>query len=139
MPVLFDLALVDRTHRRTDVFRFEATVDLVDGEPALVQFGRPGRPGARRGPAAARVPLVDARSRWSPGWCRALIVRGIDPFEHDYPVDGFPGVIDRATGPANRALSDEFLEQIAREYLEHRSGLRPDHRPASAASARARW
>ena len=62
--------------------------------------------------------MVDPRSRWSPGWCRALIARGIDPFEHDYPVDGFPGVIDRATGPANRALSDEFLEQVAREYLE---------------------
>ena len=37
MPVLFDLALVDRTAVH-DVFRFEATVDLVDGTPALVEL-----------------------------------------------------------------------------------------------------
>ena len=37
MPVLLDLRLHDTTTGR-DVFRFEGTVDLVDGEPAMTRF-----------------------------------------------------------------------------------------------------
>lgn len=120
MPVVFDLALVD-THTGDDVFRFDATVDLVDGAPALVQFVARAAGGldlARLQREFRWATPVDVVTRLVP----AIIVAGGDPFDHDYPVEGFPEVIDAEIGPANRALSDEFLEGIAREYLSRGRG-----------------
>lgn len=44
------------------------------------------------------------------------MARGIDPFAWDYPVAGFPDAADVSPTPHHRH-SDEFLEEIAREYL----------------------
>ena len=115
MPVVFDLALVD-TLTGADVFRFDATVDLVDGSPALVRFEASAATGldlARLQREFRWATPVDVVTRLVP----AIVAAGGDPFDHDYPVDGFPEVIDAHIGPANRALSDEFLEGVAREYL----------------------
>ena len=45
-----------------------------------------------------------------------LLERGIDPFDADLPLSGFPeaAALDR---PPNQPLTDTFLEEIAREYL----------------------
>ncbi len=115
MPVVFDLVLHDRS-TGTDVFRFDATVDLVDGAPMLVRFVAESAGGleiARLQREFRWATPVDVVTRLVP----AIIVAGGDPFDHDYLVEGFPEVIDAAIGPPNRALSDEFLEGIAREYL----------------------
>jgi hypothetical protein len=45
-----------------------------------------------------------------------LLARGIDPFDHDLPLSGFPEAT-ALTGPANERLTDGFLEEIAHEYL----------------------
>lgn len=115
MPVIFDLSLHDN-ETDTDVFRFEATIDLVDGAPAMTRFVADAAEGLD-------IVRLQREFRWSTPidvvtrLVPAILVEGGDPFDHDYPVDGFPEVIDSAIGPANRALSDEFLEGIAREYL----------------------
>lgn len=115
MPVVFDLAMVD-VDSGEDVFRFEATVDLVDGSPALVRFVATAADGldtVRLQREFRWATPVDVVTRLVP----AIIAAGGDPFDHEFPVEGFPEVIDASIGPANRQLSDEFLEGIAREYL----------------------
>lgn len=115
MPVVFDLRLLD-TGTGEDVFRFDATVDLVDGAPAMVRFVATAAEGldlVRLQREFRWATPIDVVTRLVP----AIIASGGDPFDHDYPVDGFPEVVDAARAPANRALSDEFLEGIAREYL----------------------
>ena len=115
MPVIFDLRLHD-TETGSDVFTFEATIDLVQGAPAMVRFLADAAEGLD-------IVRLQREFRWSTPidvvtrLVPAIIAEGGDPFDHDYPVEGFPEVIDTAIGPANRALSDEFLESIARDYL----------------------
>ena len=46
----------------------------------------------------------------------ALLERGIDPFEFDLPLTGFPEAASLGR-PLNAPHTEEFLEQIAREYL----------------------
>lgn len=45
-----------------------------------------------------------------------LLERGIDPFDADLPLSGFPEAAALAR-PPNQPLTDTFLEEIAREYL----------------------
>lgn len=115
MPVVFSLVLHDHETGQ-DVFRFDATVDLVEGSPALVTFVADAATGldiARLQREFRWATPVDVVTRMVP----AIIVAGGDPFDHEYPVEGFPEVIDAEIGPINRSLSDDFLEGIAREYL----------------------
>lgn len=115
MPVVFDLAMLD-VDSGADVFRFEATVDLVDGSPTLVHFVATAANGldtVRLQREFRWATPVDVVTRLVP----AIIAAGGDPFDHEFPAEGFPEVIDASIGPANRELSDEFLEGIAREYL----------------------
>lgn len=115
MPVLFDLRLHDTSTGR-DVFRFEGTVDLVDGAPVMTRFVADAAGGldlVRLQREFRWATPVDVVTRLVP----SLIADGIDPFDYDYPVEGFPEVIDVPVGPVNRELSNEFLEGIAREYL----------------------
>jgi hypothetical protein len=115
MPVVFDLRLHDNTTNR-DVFRFEATIDLVNDVPAMVRFVAEATEGldvVRLQREFRWATPIDVVTRLVP----AIIAEGGDPFEHDYPVGGFPEIIDAEIGPVNRRLSDEFLESIARDYL----------------------
>lgn len=115
MPVMFDLRLqADGAER--DVFRFEATIDLVNGAPTMVRFVAEATEGldvVRLQREFRWATPIDVVTRLVP----AIIAAGGDPFDHDYPVDGFPEIIDAGIGPVNRRLSDEFLEGIARDYL----------------------
>ena len=114
LPVIVD-------HEGTDpdtgarLWLIEATVDLVNGEPALVRMDA-------QAPAGIDPYRMQREFRWaSPleivvSGVPSLLARGVDPFAIDLPLSGFP---EAATlqQPPNERLSDEFLEAIAREYL----------------------
>lgn len=94
----------------------EARIDLVDGKPKLVEVRIEGNP--------SLDPVYLQRFfRWATPveivrhTLPSLLERGIDPFQHDYATDGYPdaAVIERK--PTN-ALSNAFLEEVARQYVE---------------------
>ena len=114
LPVIVDHLSVDPDTGDVD-WCIEATIDLVDGEPALVRMD-----------ARARTGLDPYRMQRDFRWASplevvrrgvpALLERGIDPFEFDLPLTGFPEAASLGR-PLNAPLTAEFLEQIAREYL----------------------
>ncbi len=93
----------------------EATIDLIEGEPALVRMNA-------HVPGGIDPYRMQREFRWaSPlemvrNGVPNLLDRGIDPFEFDLPLTGFPeaATLDR---PSNERLTDQFLEDIARQYL----------------------
>lgn len=95
---------------------FEATIDLVDGVPALVRMDA-------RVPGGFDIDLVQREFRWASPLdvvrvtVPQLLERGMDPFAADLPVTGFPDAADM-NKRSNRPLGDAFLEDIARQYLE---------------------
>ncbi len=93
-----------------------ATVDLVEGEPRLValtlQHPSGMDPHRMRREFRWATP-VEVVTRTVP----ALMARGLDPFEHDYAVSGYPDAADPDHAPRRR-LTEEFLEEIARRYLD---------------------
>lgn len=114
LPVIVDHLSVDpATGEREWVI--EATVDLVGGVPVLTRMNVwvPGGLDPYRMQREFRwaSPLEVVRVG-----VPTLLARGIDPFEHDLPLTGFPEAAALA-GPANERLTDGFLEEIAREYL----------------------
>lgn len=119
LPVIVDWVNVD-ADTGDETVRIEARIDLVDGEPEIVQMSFS---------AAAGLDLAELQRnfRWaSPlnavtGILPRLIAEGSDPFSVDLPVTGFPAV---AVQPSRRRgnLTDEFLTTIAREYLARGRG-----------------
>lgn len=97
------------------VWKVEATVDLLDGMPALTRVH-----------LDSRVPLdpvaLQQRFRWSTPLdivtvtMPQLVAVGIDPFTYWYPVEGFPeaAAVERS---APTRLTDEFLIEIAYRYV----------------------
>ncbi len=114
LPVIVDHLSVDPTTGERE-WLIEATVDLVEGVPALTRM-------SVRVPGGLDPYLMQREFRWASPLevvrvgVPNLLARGIDPFDHDLPLTGFPGAASLA-GPANERLTDEFLEEIAREYL----------------------
>jgi hypothetical protein len=114
LPVIVDHMFVDPDTRMVG-WLVEATVDLVDGVPALVHLSVDV-------PAGVDPYRMQREFRWaSPlevvqSGVPSLLARGIDPFEFDLPLTGFPeaATLDR---PPNERLSDDFLEEVARTYL----------------------
>ncbi len=114
LPVIVDHMFIDPESGDLG-WLIEATIDLIDGEPTLVRM-------------SAQVPTgmdpyrMQREFRWaSPlevvrDGVPVLLSRGIDPFEHELPLTGFPeaATLNR---PSNEPLTGEFLEAIAREYL----------------------
>ena len=102
------------------VVSVEARVDLIDGEPQVVQMSLVA-------PAGLDLAMLQREFRWaSPlsavtGILPRLVAAGSDPFSVDLPVTGFPAV---AVQPLlrRRILTDEFLTTIAREYLARGRG-----------------
>ena len=89
---------------------FEATIDLVDGSPALVRMDC-------RVPGGFDTHRMQREFRWASPvdvvtvLVPQLLARGIDPFGYDLPLDGFPQAAD-LNGPSNEPLSDAFLEEM---------------------------
>ncbi|MFM9034274.1 MAG: hypothetical protein ACKOQ4_08300 [Mycobacterium sp.] len=119
LPVIVDWIDVDPATGEAAV-RIEALVDVVGEKPEIVKMSFD----AHRGLDLA---ALQRDFRWaSPltavtGILPRLIEAGVDPFDFDLPVTGFPGV---AIQPLRRGgtLSDEFLTTIAREYLARGRG-----------------
>lgn len=114
LPVIVDHMFVDPGSGELG-WLIEATIDLVDGEPALVRMNAhiPGGLDPYRMQREFRwaSPLEVVRDS-----VPALLERGIDPFDVDLPLTGFPKAAALAR-PSNEPLTDQFLEDIAREYL----------------------
>lgn len=114
LPVVVDLVHLDPDTRRRR-WSVEAHVDLVGGEPCLVKIVIEGRPGLdtvflqRFFRWATPVELV---RRTVP----QLLAAGIDPYRHDYAIDGYPDAAEVAPGRQGRR-SDDFLEEVVRQYL----------------------
>jgi transposase-like protein len=114
LPVVVDLVNVDPdTGRRR--WSVEAHVDLVRGEPRLVRIAIQGRTGLdtiflqRFFRWATPVELV---RRTVP----QLLAAGIDPYRHDYAIDGYPDAAELVP-PKQNQRSDDFLEEVVRQYL----------------------
>ena len=94
--------------------RIEATIDLVDAVPQIVEM-------TFQAPTGLDPTALQRDFRWaSPlevvtGLMPALLDAGIDAFGVDLPLTGFPAVATRQRA-RQRTLSDEFLTTIAREY-----------------------
>jgi hypothetical protein len=99
----------------TRSWRVDATVNLVDGFPAIVDVRIQSDGGldheVLQGTFRWATPL-DVVTQAMP----ALLAIGIDPFNYDLPLDGFPmaAYVDRTT-PTR--LTDAFLEGVAARYL----------------------
>ncbi len=119
LPVVVDWVQVDPS-TGDEIVRIEARVDLVDGEPEIVQMAFTAGHGLD-------LAKLQRDFRWaSPltavtGILPRLIASGSDPYATSLPLDGFPAV---AIQPLRRRglLSDEFLTTIAREYLARGRG-----------------
>lgn len=114
LPVIVDHMFVDPDTGELG-WLIEATVDLIDGEPALVRMDA-------QAPGGLDPYRMQRDFRWASPLevvregIPVLLERGIDPFEFDLPLTGFPEAA--ALGrPTNEQLTEQFLEQIAREYL----------------------
>ena len=119
LPVIVDHLFVDPESGRIG-WRFDVTIDLVDGTPAIthVDIHVPGGldPAFMQREFRWASPL-EVITRTVP----VLLSRGEDPFAFDLPVTGFPEAADLGHRP-NSPLTDAFLESIAREYLARGRG-----------------
>jgi hypothetical protein len=114
LPLVIDV-LETHTDTGVTIWSVEATVDLVDGNPALV--GLHVRAAGGLDPAA-----MQREFRWATPveiatiTIPALLEVGIDPFRYHYPVRGFPDAaqVERTT-PTR--LTDDFLTEIANRYV----------------------
>ena len=115
LPLIVDHVNIDPDSGES-TWIFEARVDLVGREPALVTMSLEGNPSldpVRLQRFFRWATPVEIVRRTIP----ALLAKGIDPFLHEYATDGYPdaGDIERKS---NNALSEAFLEEVARQYLE---------------------
>lgn len=114
LPVIVDHMSVDPETGELG-WLIEATIDLVDGEPALVRM-------TASVPGGLDPYRMQREFRWaSPlemvrDGVPVLLSRGIDPFTYDLPLTGFPEAAVQSR-PSNEPLTDQFLEDVAREYL----------------------
>ncbi len=113
LPVILDIAEASGGEL---LWTVEATIDLVDGEPRLVAL-------TMQHPSGIDPHQMRREFRWATPvevvtrTVPALMARGVDPFDHDYAVTGYPDAADPDRSPRRR-LSPEFLEEIARRYLD---------------------
>lgn len=119
LPVIVDWVQTDPV-TGDEAIRVNARVDLVDGEPQIVEISLVAC-------AGLNLAMLQREFRWaSPlnavtGILPRLVAAGTDPFDVELPVTGYPAV---AAQPLlrRRELTDEFLTTIAREYLARGRG-----------------
>ena len=114
LPLVLDILNIDEGSGEAS-WLVEAQVDLVADQPELTDVQLKG------------YPLLDANYlqvffRWSTPidvvtrTVPNLLEQGIDPFEHEYATSSYPDDFD-SSKKVNARLSDEFLEEIAQQYL----------------------
>lgn len=112
-PLLLDLQHVDEETNHLD-WRFEAHLDLVNGEPAITAFHLVCASGFD-------PHFMQTFFRWQTPLdvvrilVPELVRLGQDPFSHEYPVDGYPDAAMLTSHPLT-PLSDEFLHEVVRQY-----------------------
>lgn len=115
LPVILDLVHVDQSSGAT-LWKVEARVDLVCNEPRLTEM---------HVSSSAGLDVVQLQHffRWATPLdvimrtVPELLERGIDPFAYEYPVNGYPDAADIGKKPT-APHSDDFLEDVARQYLD---------------------
>ena len=114
LPVIVDHSGVD-PETGEQQWLIEATIDLVEEAPAIVRMDV-------RVPGGLDAHRLQREFRWASPLevvrvtVPQLLAKGIDPFDYDLPLTGFPEAAD-VSGPSNEPLGDAFLEDIARQYL----------------------
>ena len=115
LPLIVDHVNIDPESREC-VWLIEARVDLVSGRPALVDMRLTGTP-------CLDAVRLQRFFRWSTPIdivCRtipALQEKGIDPYTHEYAIDGYPDAAE-VDARFNNQLSNEFREEVARQSVE---------------------
>lgn len=115
LPLIVDHVNIDAGSGES-VWVIEARIDLVAGKPELVEIQLEGNP-------CLDPVLLQRFFRWATPieivrrTLPLLLEKGIDPFEYEYATDGYPDAAELDNKPTN-ALSDEFLEEVARQYVE---------------------
>lgn len=113
LPLIVDYVVMGESDQPD--MQVEATVDLVDGSPALTSMSLVRARGLD-------VQALQREFRWHTPldivvrMVPRLLAEGIDPFAINLPVTGFP---EAASGSrkGRGQLSDAFLRDIAEEYL----------------------
>lgn len=113
LPVTLDI--IDVKPDGTVAWSVEAVVDLIGEAPKVTSISISSTQGldlARLQQKFRWATPLEVVTRMVP----ALLENGQDPFNFDYPPNGYP---DAAVYPrqARNQLSDEFLEDVARRYL----------------------
>lgn len=115
LPLIVDHVNVDEATGEC-IWYIEARMDLVGTSPQLVDVRLVGNP-------CLDTVLLQRFFRWATPvevvrrTVPALLENGLDPFDHEYATDGYPDSAD-ISRKATNALSDGFLEEIARQYVE---------------------
>lgn len=113
LPLIVDYVVTGESG--SPEMQIEATVDVVDGRPAITSMSLVRARGldvqGLQREFRWQTPL-DVVERMVP----RLLAEGIDPLAIDLPVTGFPEVAS-ASRTGRGQLSDAFLRDIAEEYL----------------------
>ena len=114
LPVIVDLVDTDAA-TGSKTWWVEATVDLVDGSPALLAVHM-------RSTYPMDPEILQRKFRWATPLEIAtitvpeLLASGLDPYEYNYPRTGFPQAASVERSAPTR-LTDEFLTEIATRYV----------------------
>jgi hypothetical protein len=98
------------------IWSIEARVDLVSGQPELIDMHLTTT-------TCLDTVMLQRFFRWATPveivrrTIPVLLDEGIDPYAHDYATDGYPDAADINRKSTN-ALSEGFLEEVARQYVE---------------------
>ena len=105
LPVVLDVVSVNE--RNVMEWAVDAVIDTIDGFPAVVSIQVSSHTGLD-------LMFLQTHFRWSTPLevvtvsVPQLLARGIDPFDFDFPVRGFPDAADVGRAPS-RELSDASL------------------------------
>jgi hypothetical protein len=113
LPLVVDFMSVDESGSLE--YLFEATIDLINGQPGLAEM-------SLRSSRGLDTVTLQREFRWASPVAvitrlvPRILTRGLDPFIQELPVSGFPKVLNEGA-KVNARLSDDFLEQVACDYL----------------------
>ena len=115
LPLIVDHVNIDPISGKC-LWYIEARIDLVADKPELIDIRLSGEPNLD-------TILLQRFFRWSTPLdivrrtVPALVAKGVNPFEYEYATDGYPDAAD-IDRKLTTALSDDFLKEVARQYVE---------------------
>lgn len=115
LPLIVDHVNIDPKSGKS-VWYIEARIDLVADQPELIDIRLSGEP-------HLDTILLQRFFRWATPLdivrrtVPSLLAKGLNPFEYEYATDGYPDAAEIGRKPTT-TLSDGFLKEIARQYVE---------------------